>query len=344
VIGSDADGAYLDRLVAGGLAVINPAGPAAASLPLFYLGADERQLPSAPTRVLQACLLASGHGRLPRLLRPPCQSATASARSHGPSPGPGSRPAPRSRSPACSHCSADTSACRRSCECSRGASADSGRCCCSGTATALPHSAARCRSSYLTLVGASLSRGKLTTFLAYGAGMAIVLMALSVLVALAREGASRAARPLLPHMSRIAGLSPARLRRLPLLLLGTSALRRHTAADDPMVSFVVRFSGQARDLAAHARRRLARPGTRTCSTTRKSSASGTAPGSPAARSPTTPPVASAGPATSSGTPTSPSRQERLLAERAERRARRRQRHHRQHQRTRAALHPATRQS
>ena len=70
---------------------------------------------------------------------------------------------------------------------------------------------------FLTLVGASLSGGgKLTTFLAYGAGMAVVLMALSVLVALAREGAARAVRPLLPYMNRIAGLMPAiRASRMP---------------------------------------------------------------------------------------------------------------------------------
>jgi cytochrome c biogenesis protein CcdA len=104
---------------------------------------------------------------------------------------------------------------------------------------------------FLTLVGASLSGGgKLTAFLAYGAGMAVVLMALSVLVALAREGAARAVRPLLPHMQRIAGLLLlasggylfyywARLR------FGDTA----TVADDPIVSFGVRFSGHARSLA-----------------------------------------------------------------------------------------------
>src|SRR5262249_30493612 len=104
---------------------------------------------------------------------------------------------------------------------------------------------------FLTLVGASLSGGgKLTTFLAYGTGMAVVLMALSVLVALAREGAARAVRPLLPQMNRIAGLLLlasggylfyywARLR------FGDTA----TVADDPVVSFGVRFSGQARNLA-----------------------------------------------------------------------------------------------
>src|SRR5436190_23821106 len=60
---------------------------------------------------------------------------------------------------------------------------------------------------FLTLIGASLSGGgKITTFLAYGAGMAVVLMALSVLVALARERAARTVRPLPPHMNSIAGL------------------------------------------------------------------------------------------------------------------------------------------
>jgi cytochrome c-type biogenesis protein len=104
---------------------------------------------------------------------------------------------------------------------------------------------------FLTLVGASLSDGgKLTTFLAYGAGMGIVLMALSVLVALAREGAARAVRPLLPHMNRIAGL----------LLLASGAYLFYywarlrfgdtaTVADDPIVSFGVRFSGQAHNFA-----------------------------------------------------------------------------------------------
>lgn len=104
---------------------------------------------------------------------------------------------------------------------------------------------------FLTLIGASLSGGgKLTTFLAYGLGMALVLMALSVLVALAREGVARAVRPLLPHLNRIAGL---------LLLVSGGYLfyywaRLHfgdtaTVADDPIVSFGVRFSGQARNFA-----------------------------------------------------------------------------------------------
>jgi cytochrome c biogenesis protein CcdA len=104
---------------------------------------------------------------------------------------------------------------------------------------------------FLTLVGASLSDGgKLTTFLAYGTGMAVVLMALSVLVALAREGATRIVRPLLPYMSRIAGL---------LLLASGGYLSYYwarlqfgdtaTVANDPIVRFGVRFSGQVRGFA-----------------------------------------------------------------------------------------------
>ena len=104
---------------------------------------------------------------------------------------------------------------------------------------------------FLTLVGASLSGGgKLTTFLAYGAGMAVVLMALSVLVALAREGAARAVRPVLPYMNRIAGL---------LLLAAGGYLSYYwarlqfgdtaTVADAPIVSFGVRFSGEVRNFA-----------------------------------------------------------------------------------------------
>src|SRR5438445_12029627 len=76
------------------------------------------------------------------------------------------------------------------------------------------------------------------------------MMVLLVLVALVLEGAMRIVRPLLPYMSRIAGL---------LLLASGGYLfyywaRLHfgdtaTVADDPIVSFGVRFSGQARNFA-----------------------------------------------------------------------------------------------
>jgi cytochrome c biogenesis protein CcdA len=103
---------------------------------------------------------------------------------------------------------------------------------------------------FLALVGASLGGAKLTAFVAYGVGMAVVLMALSVLVALLREGAARFVRPALPYVGRIAGALLvvsggylfyywARLR------FGDTA----TVADDPIVSFGVRFSGQVRSFA-----------------------------------------------------------------------------------------------
>ena len=103
---------------------------------------------------------------------------------------------------------------------------------------------------FLALVGASLGGAKLTAFVAYGIGMAVVLMALSVLVALAREGATRLVRPALPYMGRIAGV---------LLLASGGYLFYYwarldfgdtaTVADDPIVSFGVRFSGQVRGFA-----------------------------------------------------------------------------------------------
>jgi hypothetical protein len=103
---------------------------------------------------------------------------------------------------------------------------------------------------FLALVGASLGGAKLSAFVAYGIGMAVVLMALSVLVALAREGTTRFVRPALPYMRRIAGV---------LLLVSGGYLFYYwarlrfgdtaTVADDPIVSFGVRFSGQVRGFA-----------------------------------------------------------------------------------------------
>jgi cytochrome c biogenesis protein CcdA len=47
-------------LVAGGLAVVNPCGfPLLPAFLSFYLGADDRRLPSAPTRVLQGLLVGA---------------------------------------------------------------------------------------------------------------------------------------------------------------------------------------------------------------------------------------------------------------------------------------------
>jgi cytochrome c biogenesis protein CcdA len=103
---------------------------------------------------------------------------------------------------------------------------------------------------FLTLVGASAGGGTVTAFVAYGTGMTVVLMAISVLVALVRDGAARVVRPLLPYLGRISGL-----------LLLTAGLylvyywaRLHfgdtaTVADDPVVRFGVTFSGKIRTFA-----------------------------------------------------------------------------------------------
>ena len=100
------------------------------------------------------------------------------------------------------------------------------------------------------MIAASGGPDKLTVFAAYAIGTAVVLMALAVLVALAREGIARTVRPLLPFMGRIAGALLviaggylvyfwARLR------FGDTA----TVADDPIVSFAIRFSGHIRTFA-----------------------------------------------------------------------------------------------
>src|SRR5262249_1119846 len=100
---------------------------------------------------------------------------------------------------------------------------------------------------FLTLIAASSGADKLIVFAAYAIGTAVVLVALSVLVALAREGVARGVRPLLPYLSRIAGL---------LLLISGGSLAYYwarlrfgnpaTVADDPVVSFAIRFSGHIR--------------------------------------------------------------------------------------------------
>ena len=104
---------------------------------------------------------------------------------------------------------------------------------------------------FLTLVGASLGGGKIAVFVAYGIGMAVVLMTLSVAVALLREGVTRFVRPLLPHMSRIAGA---------LLLVSGGYLTYYwarlrfgptaTLADDPIVGGVTRYAAEAQRYAA----------------------------------------------------------------------------------------------
>ena len=107
---------------------------------------------------------------------------------------------------------------------------------------------------FLALVGASLGAEgvapSLWVFLAYAAGMTVVLTALSVGAALAREGLARGLRRLLPHMGRISGallvLAGTYLTYYWLRLeLGETA----TIADDPIVGFGTRFTARIQALA-----------------------------------------------------------------------------------------------
>lgn len=239
-------------LVAGGLAVLNPCGfPLLPAFLGFYLGADEERLPRAPTRVAQGLLVgvlvAAGFVGVFALVAVPVGFGVALVARAVPWAG-----------------------------LATGALlALAGLLALTGRRVALPlhlhvpvrrerrlgamllfgvgYGAASLGCTlplFLTLVAVSSGAAKLTVCAAYAAGTAFVLTALSVLVALAREGIARALRPLLPHMSRIAGLLLtiaggylayywARLR------FGDTA----TVADDPVVSFAIRFTGHVRTLA-----------------------------------------------------------------------------------------------
>jgi cytochrome c biogenesis protein CcdA len=239
-------------LVAGGLAVVNPCGfPLLPAFLSFYLGADERTLPRAPSRVLQGLLVGGlvtvGFVGLFALVGLPVSfGVTLVAR-------------------AVPWAGLATGALL----------ALAGLAALAGKRIALPvhmrvpvvherrigamllfgvgYGAASLGCTlplFLTLIAASSGPDKLAAFAAYAIGTAVVLMALAVLVALAREGIARAVRPLLPAVSRLAGLLLtaaggylvyywARLR------FGDSA----TVADDPIVSFAFRFTGHVRTFA-----------------------------------------------------------------------------------------------
>jgi cytochrome c-type biogenesis protein len=239
-------------LVAGGLAVINPCGfPLLPAFLSFYLGADDNELPRAPSRILQGllvgALVSAGFLGLFAVASLPVSFGVALVARAVPWAG-----------------------------LATGALlALAGLLALSGRRIGLPlhvhipvrkerrlgamllfgvgYGAASLGCTlplFLTLIAASSGADKLTVFAAYAAGTAVVLMALSVLVAVAREGVTRTVRPLLPYMSRIAGLLLviaggylvyywARLR------FGNTA----TVADDPIVSFAIRFSGHVRTFA-----------------------------------------------------------------------------------------------
>lgn len=99
---------------------------------------------------------------------------------------------------------------------------------------------------FLAVVGAAASGAStVLVFAVYGAGMAVVLTALSVAAALLREGLARGLRRLLPHMGRIAG---------GLLMVAGGYLAYYwyrvgfgpatTLSEDPIVTFVARFTSR----------------------------------------------------------------------------------------------------
>jgi cytochrome c biogenesis protein CcdA len=106
---------------------------------------------------------------------------------------------------------------------------------------------------FLALVGASLgaeSGDSLLVFAAYGLGMALVLTALSIGAALARQGLGRSLGRLVPHMGRIAGallvVAGAYVSYYWLRLeFGDNA----TLANDPVVGFGTRFTARLEVLA-----------------------------------------------------------------------------------------------
>jgi cytochrome c biogenesis protein CcdA len=99
--------------------------------------------------------------------------------------------------------------------------------------------------AFLTLVGASLGASSLVAFAAYGTGMAIVLMALSIAAALLQQGLARRLRRLLPYLPRLTGL---------LLVLAGAYLTYYwlrlrygpaaTLISDPLVGRVTRFTAR----------------------------------------------------------------------------------------------------
>lgn len=109
---------------------------------------------------------------------------------------------------------------------------------------------------FLTLVATSLSANgtisSIITFAAYGAGMGIVVMALALAAAFARQGLARALRRVLPWLSRAAGLL--------LIASGTYLTyywwrlrygKTSTLSSDPVVGRVTRYTAQMQKWATH---------------------------------------------------------------------------------------------
>jgi len=113
-------------LVAGGLSVVNPCGfPLLPAFLSFYFGAEEEQLPPAPTRVAQGlvvgALVALGFLGFFALVGLPVSFGVGAIARR--SRGRGSRPVRYSRSSGWSRCSGSTFGCRSIHACAFGGSA-----------------------------------------------------------------------------------------------------------------------------------------------------------------------------------------------------------------------------
>ena len=241
-------------LTAGGLAVVNPcAFPLVPAFLSFYLGAEEQRLPAAPTRALQGllvgALVAAGFLTVFAAVGLPLSLGLSAIADAVPWLG------------------LATGA----------ALACAGVLALAGVSVHLParlevrprprhgrsvgamfvfgvgYGAASLGCTlpiFLALVGASLGAAKLTIFAAYAAGMTLVLMALAVAVAFTRQGIARFLRRLLPHIGRLAGLLLAASGGY--LIYYWYRLRfgnQLTLADDPIVGFASRYSGQLESFA-----------------------------------------------------------------------------------------------
>src|SRR5262249_40700707 len=191
-------------LVAGGLAVVNPCGfPLLPAFLSFYLGADERQLPRAPSRILQGllvgALVSAGFVGFFGLVGLPVSFGVAVASRLVPWAGlatgallalAGVATVAGRRITLPLHLHLPVRKARR-----LGAMLLFG----AGYGAA---SLGCTLPLFLTLIAASSGTDKLSVFLAFAAGTTVVLMALSVLVALAREGIVRSMRPAFPYLGR----------------------------------------------------------------------------------------------------------------------------------------------
>jgi cytochrome c-type biogenesis protein len=239
-------------LTAGGLAVVNPCGfPLLPAFLSFYLGVDEQRLPAAPTRIVQGlavgALVATGFLGVFALVGLPVSLGVGAAADAVPWLG-------LATGVALALCGlAVIAGCRIRWPIRLRLQARRERRLGAMLLFGVGYGAASLGCTlpiFLALVGASLGADKLAVFVAYGVGMAVVLMALAVAVACARQGMAIRSRHLLPHVGRLAGA---------LLVLSGGYLVYYwgrvrfgdslTLADDPIVGFASRYTAELQGFA-----------------------------------------------------------------------------------------------